>query len=82
MAGLEAPVYTVIAGLGGRSITQDSLRTLFGRAAREELEAVTFLDLNWSVVRRQLDRENAARRSGPAAESILRDLGVTGGGAY
>lgn len=80
IAGLSAPVYTVIAGLGGRPIMRDSLRPLFERAAADLLEPVTFLDLNWSVVRRHLERERATRRSGPAAESILRDLGAVGAG--
>jgi pyruvate ferredoxin oxidoreductase alpha subunit len=82
LAGLPAPVYTVIAGLGGRSITCESLQSLLERAATDELEPVTFLDLNWSVVRRQLDRESAARRSGPAAENILKDIGAIAAGLH
>ncbi len=68
-------VYTVIAGLGGRAITKASLVKLFGRARSDALESVTFLDLNWDIVNRQLRREKATRRSGPVAESILKDLG-------
>jgi pyruvate ferredoxin oxidoreductase alpha subunit len=67
-------VYTVIAGLGGRAITKASLIDLFRSARRDALESVTFLDLNWDVVTRHLARENANRRSGPAAENILKDL--------
>jgi pyruvate ferredoxin oxidoreductase alpha subunit len=69
-------VYTVIAGLGGRAITKTSLMKLFHQAKSDALESVTFLDLNWDVVNRQLERELATRRSGPAAESILKDLGT------
>jgi pyruvate ferredoxin oxidoreductase alpha subunit len=69
-------VYTVIAGLGGRAITKASLLKLFRQAGAGALENVTFLDLNWDIVNRQLSRELATRRSGPAAENILKDLGT------
>jgi pyruvate ferredoxin oxidoreductase alpha subunit len=69
-------VHTVIAGLGGRSITRASLRRVFDAAAEERLEPVTFLDLDQSLVDRVLAREREHRRSGPIAEGILRDLGV------
>jgi len=68
--------YTVIAGLGGRAITKASLRELFTRAAAGELEPLTFLDLNLALIDRELSRAAATRRSGPAAENILRDLGA------
>jgi pyruvate ferredoxin oxidoreductase alpha subunit len=44
---------------------------------RDELEDVTFLDLNWDVVGRELARMSAIRRSGPIAENILRDAAAT-----
>jgi pyruvate ferredoxin oxidoreductase alpha subunit len=74
--GLGQNTHTVIAGLGGRAITQASLRDMLRQAARDELGALTFLDLNTALVRRELDRAAAARRSGPAAENMLRDLGA------
>jgi pyruvate ferredoxin oxidoreductase alpha subunit len=74
--GSPEAVRTVIAGLGGRSITRKSLRTVFEQAVEDKLERLTFLDLNRSVVDRVLAREREQRRSGPIAESILRDLGV------
>ena len=43
--GHPAEGYTVIAGLGGRAITRASLTRLFEDAGRDELEPVTFLDL-------------------------------------
>jgi pyruvate ferredoxin oxidoreductase alpha subunit len=76
LAGQGVRDYTVIAGLGGRVIPQRSLVEVFRKAASDELDAVTFLDLNWQVVERQLAREAAERKSGPRAESILRDLGA------
>jgi pyruvate ferredoxin oxidoreductase alpha subunit len=74
LRGSSVPVFTTIAGLGGRPITQASLRLLFEHAERDELEDVTFLDLNWDVVNREIARIHGTRRSGPIAESILRDL--------
>lgn len=68
----DVPLYEVIAGLGGRPITQRSLTRLFDQAAADELEALTFLDLDHELVDRELEREAQTRRSGPAAESMVR----------
>ncbi len=76
VSGSQLHGYTVIAGLGGRAITKASLHELFRKAAADTLEPLTFLDLNTELVERELDRSAAARRSGPAAENILRDLGA------
>jgi pyruvate ferredoxin oxidoreductase alpha subunit len=74
--GSPDDVYTVIAGLGGRSITRGSLRRVFEAAVDGKLEPVTFLDLDSSLVERVLTREREHRHTGPIAEGILRDLGV------
>ena len=76
LSGVQLKGYTVIAGLGGRAITRASLRQLFEDAGNDELEQVTFLDLNADVVAAELERESLARRSGPTAEAILRRLGT------
>lgn len=68
------PIYTVVAGLGGRPITKKSLRELFDNALKDAIEPLTFLDLDWKVVNRELERERQKRRSGPVAENILRDV--------
>ncbi|MDP7192752.1 MAG: transketolase C-terminal domain-containing protein [Arenicellales bacterium] len=68
-------VYTAVAGLGGRPIIRTSLTALFEKAGRDELEDVHFLDLDWEVVNRELDRARESITSGPTAENILRDLG-------
>ncbi|MEI7841588.1 MAG: pyruvate ferredoxin oxidoreductase [Gallionellaceae bacterium] len=68
--------FTAIAGLGGRSIPKSSLHSLFRQAEKEELQPVTFLDLDWDVVNKQLEREKLTRRSGPIAENILHDKGI------
>jgi pyruvate ferredoxin oxidoreductase alpha subunit len=70
------PIYTVVAGLGGRAITKASLRGLFIDAIADRLEPLTFLDLDWEAVNRELERQRTTRRSGPIAENLLRDLGV------
>jgi len=67
-------LYTVIAGLGGRTISQASLRDVFLKAEREELSDVTFLDLNQDLIARHFVRESKQRLSGPTAENLLRDI--------
>ena len=42
----------------------------------DKLEPLTFLDLDWGIVNRQLAREASVRRSGPIAENLLRDVGT------
>ena len=74
LRGHAMPVYTVIAGLGGREITRKSLADVFARAARDNLEDVTFLDLNWEVVHQQLAHAREVRQSGPIAENLLKAL--------
>jgi pyruvate ferredoxin oxidoreductase alpha subunit len=68
--------FTAIAGLGGRSIPKASLYKLFRQAEKEELEPVTFVDLDWDAVNKQLERERQNRHSGPIAENILHDKGI------
>jgi pyruvate ferredoxin oxidoreductase alpha subunit len=82
VTGMGLKGFTVVAGLGGRAITMKALKALFEKAMREELELVTFLDLDWKAVNKQLDREKAHRRSGPVAEALLRDVGVVGARNY
>ncbi|MGA2474190.1 MAG: transketolase C-terminal domain-containing protein [Acidimicrobiales bacterium] len=80
LSGLPASVATVVAGLGGRSITKTSLGGVFEAAVRGELGRLTFLDLNMGLVERELERMAMHRRSGPTAENMLRDLGVVASG--
>jgi len=76
LSGIVLKGYTVIAGLGGRAITRASLKQLFEDAANDELEQVTFLDLNADIVQHELEREAKTRRTGPTAEAILRRMGT------
>jgi pyruvate ferredoxin oxidoreductase alpha subunit len=80
LSGIVLNGYTVIAGLGGRAITRGSLTQLFEDAERDELEQVTFLDLNADVVSHELERESKSRRTGPTAEAILRRIGTVASG--
>jgi pyruvate ferredoxin oxidoreductase alpha subunit len=73
LRGEPIPVYTVIAGLGGRPITRASLQRVIGQATQETLEDVHFLDLDWAAIDRELERWNEHRRPGPSAENMLRD---------
>jgi len=76
LSGIALNGYTVIAGLGGRAITRVSLTRLFEDAERDELEQVTFLDLNADAISHELERESQTRRTGPTAEAILRRIGT------
>jgi pyruvate ferredoxin oxidoreductase alpha subunit len=76
LAGLHMPNNTVVAGLGGRAITQASLARMLQEALAGRLEPLHFLDLDWRIVNRQLEREAQVRRSGPVAENLLRDVGT------
>src|SRR6266480_1361596 len=80
LSGIVLNGYTVIAGLGGRAITRGSLTRLFEDAERDELDQVTFLDLNADVISYELERESKARRTGPTAEAILRRIGTVASG--
>ena len=76
LSGIQLHGYTVVAGLGGRSITRESLHGLFERAIRDELQPLNFLDLKMEVVERELERVHQSTPSGPHEENILRDIGV------
>jgi pyruvate ferredoxin oxidoreductase alpha subunit len=71
----DRPLHTVVAGLGGRPVTEASLRALL---LRDDLEPLTFLDLNTDLVERELRRRRESPRSGPTAENLLRDLDRVG----
>jgi pyruvate ferredoxin oxidoreductase alpha subunit len=74
LSGLPTKCHTVIAGLGGRPITKASLARTLREAISGALPPLTFMDLDWGVVNRQLEREAATRRSGPIPENLLRDV--------
>ncbi len=75
LTGLHMHSYCVVAGLGGRAITKASLVRTFAEAIAGSLPLLSFMDLDWRIVNRQLEREAAMRRSGPIAENLLRDVG-------
>ncbi len=73
----DCSLRTVVAGLGGRPITSLALERMLAAATRDELDPLTFLDLDHEVVERERARMSGTRRSGPSAENVLRDLGTT-----
>ena len=75
-AGHADTVHTVVAGLGGRAITRQSLARVFASAAAGTLAPLTFLDLDHGLVERARARERETRHSGPVAEGLLRDVGL------
>ena len=76
LRGMSVPVYSVIAGLGGRPITMPVLRETFEAAAEDRLPDIQFLDLDHAAVEHEIVRARAIRRSGPTAEHILRRKGL------
>jgi pyruvate ferredoxin oxidoreductase alpha subunit len=50
-AGCPAPCFTVVAGLGGRPVTRQSLRHMLTRAMADRLDPLTFLDLDHGLLR-------------------------------
>jgi len=74
--GADVSLHTVIAGLGGRAITQHSLHAMLDDAAHDQLGPVTFLDLDHGIVELERARIAAQRHSGPSAENVLSDLGA------
>ena len=80
LAGLDASVQTVIAGLGGRAVTRRALHAMLDELDAGRLEDPHFLELDRAVVERELARGREQPRPGPHAENILRDLGVVAAG--
>lgn len=79
VAGLDLPLHTVVAGLGGRAITGASLRGLFDQAVAGRLGPLEFLDMDWDRIEAELRRMAERGRSGPHAENILREIGLVAG---
>ena len=68
LSGLPPRVYDVVAGLGGRPITKQSLHGLFAEALARPARAgrLHFLDLDRELVERELERDAGRRPPGPA----------------
>jgi pyruvate ferredoxin oxidoreductase alpha subunit len=50
----DRPLWTAVAGLGGRPVTMAALRKLFYNAAAGRLEPLTFVDLDTDRIRQEL----------------------------
>ncbi len=57
LRGTGVKDYTVIAGLGGRPITKDSLRNFFNAACSDQVDELTFLDLDQALAESEILRE-------------------------
>ena len=75
LRGTDCVIREVVAGLGGRPITRQSLERLFYQVQQGQVESLLFLDLDVDVVNREVERMRSRRHSGPSAENVLRDLG-------
>jgi len=84
LRGQPVEVFDVVAGLGGRPITRASLRGLLDDilADRVDPKRLHFLDLDFALVQRELERSRHGKRPGPHAEHMLRDVGTVASGAY
>ena len=71
---LHPDLYEVIAGLGGRNITKHSIHDMLDSAQKNELEPLTFLDLDRTLVEAEHERQETVRRSAQIADNMLRDL--------
>jgi len=69
-------LHSAIAGLGGRPVTKTALHRLFRQASIQPWSGVHFLDLNERVIAREIHRRGKARRAGPEAEAILKQLEI------
>ena len=59
--GLNIECKTLIAGLGGRPITTASLRSYLTSALANQVEQLTFLDLDKEITEKELARERSLR---------------------
>jgi pyruvate ferredoxin oxidoreductase alpha subunit len=73
---LPIRVHSVIGGLGGRPVTRVNLRRMFDKGIQDQLEEPHFHDIRMDVMEREIEREQADRRSGAIAENVLTDVGV------
>lgn len=68
------PVHTVVAGLGGRNITRESLHRMLDQAMSGTLESLHFLDLDHAVVGRELERDRAFSARIQAAHHASKEI--------
>ena len=74
MQGHDHQEWELIAGLGGRDITIDSINAYLDTVQDGTADHLTFLDLNRDLVDREIERQAKNRKSGPVAENLIRDI--------
>jgi pyruvate ferredoxin oxidoreductase alpha subunit len=78
LAGRPTTVSTVVAGLGGRAVTKESVQIMIADAAAGRLPELSFLDLRTDIIDAELARRDAVHRAGPHTQGVLRITGVPG----
>ncbi len=76
ITNIPCQIFTAVSGLGGRPITRELIRKIFASTVAGTMPALTFTDLNYDLIDREIERTNQNRRSGPMAENLLKDLGA------
>jgi pyruvate ferredoxin oxidoreductase alpha subunit len=76
LRGMNMPVQTIIAGLGGRPIPKASILKALAEleAAGSDAPEPYFLDLNWNAIKEAIAHQGTVRRSGPIAERVIRSV--------
>ena len=92
MGGSRSPCISAVTptaayaatGPACRPVTRASLRRLLDEvlAGRVDPQRLHFLDLDFELVQRELERSRHGKRPGPHAEHMLRDVGTVASGAY
>ncbi len=72
LSGRGVELCSVVAGLGGRPVTEAALRRIGVAALEGTLPARSFCDLDEELVAAERARAAATRRAGPSAEGVLR----------
>jgi pyruvate ferredoxin oxidoreductase alpha subunit len=81
LRSVEPTVHSVVSGLGGRPVTRRSVASAIQASAKGELGLETFLDLDESLLKREVTELGTARRSsatGGAVAQIIESSGPQG----
>ncbi len=74
LRGLNTPVNTIIAGLGGRPIPKKSVVRAFRQIETGEVEEPHFLDMNWPAIHEAINNRGLVKRRESEAQRVLRSV--------
>jgi pyruvate ferredoxin oxidoreductase alpha subunit len=74
LRGLNTPVNTIIAGLGGRPIPKNSLVRAFKQIEAAEVEEPHFLDMNWPAINEAINNRGLVKRRESETQRVLRSV--------